>query len=71
MKEYSPTMFAERLRELREARNWTQRQLADKIGCRPSTVNNWEHDYPNITIANLVRVADALGVSIEELAGLA
>ena len=67
--ENAPAMFSKTLREMRERRNWTQKDLAERVGCLPSTVNNWENTRPNVTIYYLVRIADAFGVSLDEMAG--
>jgi transcriptional regulator with XRE-family HTH domain len=67
---YNPALFSARLREIRTAKNMTQKELAAHLGCRSGTVNNWEHMFPNISLYYFVRVAEVLGVSLEELAGL-
>ena len=56
-----------RLRELREAKGLTQAQLADLIGVSRKTVNTVENGVfvPSTVVA--LKLAKALGSSVEEL----
>ena len=56
-----------RLRELREAKGLTQAQLADLIGVSRKTVNTVENGVfiPSTVVA--LKLAGALGCSVEEL----
>lgn len=52
-----------RLRELREAKGWTQRELARRAGIRAATVNSLERRAPHkVDLSVLDRLATALGV---------
>ena len=52
-----------RLRELREAKGWSQRDLARRAGVRAATVNSLELRAPQkVDLLVLERLADALGV---------
>ena len=55
------------IRELREGRNMTQTQLAEKLGVSSKTVSKWEtaRGLPDVTL--LQPLAQALGVSVIEL----
>ena len=55
------------IRRLREGRNMTQHQLAEKMMVSDKTISKWENGrgYPDITLVE--PLADALGVSIIEL----
>ena len=55
------------IKSLREDRNMTQAELADKIGVSSKTVSKWEtaKGLPDITL--LQPLAEALGVSVIEL----
>ncbi len=55
------------IRRLRESRNMTQNQLADKISVSSKAVSRWEtgRGYPDISL--IEPLADALGVSVIEL----
>jgi transcriptional regulator with XRE-family HTH domain len=53
-----------RIRDLREAHAWTQRQLADRLGVDPKTVHNWEAG-KDINPTNLRELADLMDVTPE------
>ena len=55
------------IRRLRENKNITQQQLAEKLNVTDKAVSKWEtnHGYPDISL--IEPLADALGVSIIEL----
>ena len=55
------------VRQLREARNMTQAELAEKLGVSSKTVSKWEtaKGLPDITL--LQPLAQALGISVVEL----
>lgn len=55
------------IRRLREEKNLTQHQLAEKLNVSDKTVSKWEnnHGYPDISLVEAL--ADALGVSVIEL----
>ena len=63
--------LANRLREAREARGWTQAELAERIGVSRKTVNTVENGVfiPSTVVA--LKLARALGCSVEELFFLA
>jgi transcriptional regulator with XRE-family HTH domain len=56
-----------RVRELREARGWTQVQLGVYAGISPSTVNLIEHGHRNPNTTTLQKLATALGVEPGDL----
>lgn len=55
------------IRRLREDKNMTQQQLAEKLNVTDKAVSKWEtsHGYPDISLVE--QLADVLGVSIIEL----
>jgi transcriptional regulator with XRE-family HTH domain len=59
--------FAERLRALRLAKGMTQEQLAAKSGQGLSTIRNYEQGWREPLLSTAFKLADALGVSVEEL----
>lgn len=61
--------LAERLRQMRLDRGWSQAQLAKRARINRNVVNTTEHgrSYPNAD--NLGRMAAALGVPVEDLTG--
>jgi transcriptional regulator with XRE-family HTH domain len=58
----------ERIREVREARGWTQEKLADEADLSKSFLSEVENKARNISLGILLRIATALGASIEYLA---
>ena len=50
-----------RLRQHRLQRNWTQAEMARRVGLARQTYQNFENGYGNITLANLVKVLGVLG----------
>lgn len=60
-----------RIREARDAKGWTQLDLARRMGLSeaygPMQVSHWENDYKEPTPVNLLRLSDALGVSVDFL----
>ena len=64
-------MILSKLEELIEAKGWTNQKLADKSGVPLSTVTrirNGQTDNPSIQ--NVIDMATALGVSVDELTGI-
>lgn len=51
----------------RERHGWTQKDLAEKIGYTPSAVNHWELAKGTPQLVTLYRLAEAMGVEIEDL----
>lgn len=50
-----------RIRRLREARGWSQAELARRMSVTRATVHQWEHDTsPNIRPANFLRLCEVL-----------
>jgi transcriptional regulator with XRE-family HTH domain len=59
---------AERVRTLREARGWSQRTLDREAGLSHAYVSKLEAgQIPNFGMTQLRKIADALGVRVEEL----
>lgn len=56
-----------KMRELRKAMGLTQKELAEKVGMTLAAVNRYENGVrvPSVNIA--VRIAHALGCTVEEL----
>ena len=61
--------FGDNLRRLRRARGLTQKQLAERIGYCSRNVSVWECGYTTPRMNTLCDLADALGVSLDELTG--
>lgn len=57
-----------KIRSLREQNDLTQLYLATVVGVTTDTISRWENRrYPSIKLENARKLADALGVSLEEL----
>ena len=63
------SVFAERLRLLRQARNVTQARLAELLGVSPRVYNRWEKGGNVPHFDTIVKIADILQVTLDELAG--
>jgi transcriptional regulator with XRE-family HTH domain len=62
-------VFAERLRLLRQARNITQARLSELVGVSARVYNRWEKGGNVPHFDTIVKLADILQVSLDELAG--
>jgi transcriptional regulator with XRE-family HTH domain len=56
------------IRELREARGWTQLELATRLGVTPSTVYNWERGRHEPRAGQLREMARLFGVGMDDVA---
>lgn len=61
--------FAERLRDARSSRGLTQSRLAELLQVSPRVYNRWETGAAVPRLDTLVKIADILEVSLDELAG--
>jgi transcriptional regulator with XRE-family HTH domain len=61
--------FAERLKAAREARKLTQTRLAELLDVSPRVYNRWEKGLATPHFDTVVKIADILKVSLDELAG--
>ncbi len=61
------TLFAKRLKELRQSRGFSQESLADRAGLHRTYVGSVERAERNVSIDNMERIAQALEVDIAEL----
>jgi putative transcriptional regulator len=60
-------VLANRLRELRDARGWTQAELAARVGVSRKTVNTVENRVFTPSTLLALKMAQALGVTVEQL----
>lgn len=60
--------FAERLKLLRSARKMTQTRLAQLLDVSPRVYNRWENGVSTPHFDTVVKIADILDVSLDELA---
>jgi len=61
--------FAKRLQETRSARGLTQTRLAGMLGVSPRVYNRWERGAAIPRLDTLVKIAEILEVSLDELVG--
>jgi len=59
--------ISNRIKSLRQEQKISQEKLADKCGLHRTYIGSVERGERNISIENLEKIADALGVSIKEL----
>jgi transcriptional regulator with XRE-family HTH domain len=59
--------LAERIKALREARGWTQEQLAERAAIQRSYLGDLELGRRNPSVRTLVKVANAFGIVVSEL----
>src|SRR4051812_23757323 len=65
--ESTPQTLAANIKRLRERKGHTQQELADLSGVPRPTIANLESGGANPTLSVLLKVADSLGATIEEL----
>ena len=61
--------FSERLKELRKKANFTQVEVAAKLGISQPAYASWERGVKKPTQENLVKIAQVLNVSVDYLVG--
>ena len=71
MKQFDMDAFRENLRECRLQAGLTMQQLADKIIVRYLSIYRWETGKRSPALVPVVAIAEALGMSLPELLGIA
>ena len=61
--------FAERLKKIRTSKELSQSGLANKIGLKPAAVSHFETGQRKPPLETLVKLSDALSVSVDYLLG--
>jgi len=64
-----PKIFAAQLKKFREIRGMTQSELGAKAGMGAASISHFETGQRGPAIESLVKVADALDVSVDTLLG--
>lgn len=59
--------FGRKLRELREAKGWSQEEFADQAGLHRTYVSAVERGVRNPTLSVMARLAKALDITLSEL----
>ena len=57
-----------RIKEYRKAKGWTQEKLGEKSGVEPSNISHIERAATKLSLPTMVNIANALGVTLDELA---
>ncbi len=65
------TTFGAKLRAARDKAGLTQQQLADRVGINRVVLARWETDAREPSIGSVLALAEALGITLDELAGKA
>lgn len=53
-----------RIAEAREARGWTQEQLAEAVGTTQQTIQRWESGHTDPKVSNVKKISNALGITM-------
>ena len=61
--------IGEAMKKAREDKGWSQNRLSIKSGIHVQCISQWERDKVFPTIINLIPIADALDVTLDELVG--
>jgi XRE family transcriptional regulator, regulator of sulfur utilization len=59
--------FADRIRELRAARGWSQERLAEEADLHRTYIGGIERALRNVSLYNIAKLAHAFGVPVAEL----
>ena len=62
-------MFSSRFKHLRQTRELTQVQLAERLGVKKQSISNWENDNIMPSVEMLTKIADFFHVSTDYLLG--
>ena len=71
MKPFDMDAFRENLRECRLQAGLTMQRLADKSNVRYLSIYRWETGKRSPALVHVVAIAEALGMSLPELLGIA
>jgi transcriptional regulator with XRE-family HTH domain len=61
--------ISEAIRTARENKGYSRNKLAMKAGINQQSISNWELGLSFPNIINLIPIADALNISLDELVG--
>ncbi|MGE4485735.1 MAG: helix-turn-helix domain-containing protein [Oscillospiraceae bacterium] len=60
----------EKITCLRQQRDWSEYQLAERAGLPQSTISSWYRKGMVPTLASLQKIADAFGITLSQLVAL-
>ncbi len=61
------TEFGETIRAIRKSKGWSQEELAEASGLHRTYIGSIERGEQNVSLKNIKRLADALGVPLADL----
>lgn len=61
--------FNKNLKFIRQQKNISQQELADKLNIDRSTISRWENDEMDITIGNAIKLSNFFNIPMEDFAG--
>lgn len=64
------SIFAQRLRELRQEKGLSMKQLAKELDTTDAAISNWENEINEPKISHLKAIAQYFGVSADYLLGI-
>lgn len=62
-------MVGKNIKKLRLEREWTQGELADRLGVSRAALGNYEREVREPCIDLLIKLSDVFGVTVDELVG--
>ncbi len=63
------SVFSERLKETRQKRNYTQKNVAEHLGIAERAYQNYEYGNREPNLDTLIKLADYFDVSLDFLSG--
>ncbi len=66
--ELAPALIGQKIKKLRELKNFTQSHMATEMGITQSAYSKIEQGETEITYAKMSKIADVLGISPEDIA---
>jgi HTH-type transcriptional regulator/antitoxin HipB len=61
---YGPQQLANQLKLIRTNNNWTQSEIAKRVGVKQATISNFENDPDRCQLQTLFKIMQALQVSV-------
>ncbi len=61
--------YKNKVKVLREARGWSQRDLAARLDVTPATVAQWETGVNGLSLKSAVALADLFGCTLDAVLG--
>ena len=60
-------VIGKRIKEYRKRKKWTQEILGERSGVEPSNISHIERAATKLSLPTLIKIANALGVTLDEL----